>query len=128
MGKYILTTTFAVIAALFVQNDAAAQTFTGSVRGLNTVDKIGAGATPGDTVRLTVRATGSGVNKLKVEVQYYTFGSGRWVTLRRLFVTPGSMSTTTYTVPNDPDYTEFIRYRVSRKIGTQRIDYRITKR
>jgi hypothetical protein len=126
MFKYVLgANSLAFATLLFGQSDAVAQT--GSVHGWNTVDHLSRSSTPGETVNLRVSATGSGTNKLTVKVQYLDWELGNWVTLRKIYVSPGSTSTTTYTVPNDPDHSERIRYRISRKIGTKRINYTVVE-
>ena len=112
--------------ALFAGSQAQAQNFSGSVHGTNTVDYISRTNTvAGETVQFTVTASGGGTNKLKVEVQVLSFdtNSYHWVTIRQIYVSPGSSSTSSFTVGDDPDHNEYVRYRISRKIGTQRIDY-----
>jgi len=120
MYKHFLAAAFAL--ASLAASAAQAGDFSGYVHAFNTIDYVSRDSVPGETVELTVSASGVGNNKLKVEVQFYNWPTTSWVTMERMYVTPGTSSTLSYAVPNGP-YVEVIRYRLSRKIGTSRIDY-----
>lgn len=125
MFKHILAAS-AFAVALLLSAQSYAIEFEGQVHGTNTVDHLYRPTSGGgEPVTVTITAEGTGSNKLKVEVQLYLWETDSYLTLREMFVAPGSTVTSSYTIPDDPDHTEIVRYRVSRKIGTQRIDYTI---
>ena len=123
MSRYLIAVALAL--ALSVAPDASAQTVTqGSVGGTTTVNNHFSGAVQGATMNITIDARGFGNNKLKVKVQWKRSG-GSWHQIERFFVSPGSVSTGQYTVPDLEGV--IVRLRVSRKIGTRRINYTITE-
>ena len=99
----------------------------GSVRGTNTVDVLFRPSSQGERVNFTVTTTGASprqMNRLTVKVQQMT-RFGFWVTLFERRVRPGSTMTGSYTVRNlfSSGTGEMVRYRLSRKLFTKRIDW-----
>ncbi len=115
----------ALVLALSAGGAALAGTYNGTVSGFNTIDNVLFFKNQGTFVNYSVGASGSGSNKLTVKVQQQRSG-GSWKTLETIRVDVGTTVLSSYSVDNEfVGVGESLRYRVSRDLGTQAINYTI---
>ena len=136
MNTFVLLST--VVLTLSCGSPVQAQT--GTVSGLNTVDVIHVtGEHGGDVLDWQVNAAGSGTNRLYIKIQQKTkrYG-GSWKTMEvHQIRMPSGSASGSYRVrdfwsdylpwfSSYPIFTEeAVRFRLSRKSGTKRIDYNL---
>ena len=118
------TRNFASLALCLALTGTAVADTCGSVQGTNTIDRSYRPSVQNEFVTFTVTTTGSGSNTLTVKVQQQKSG-GRWVTLRTVKVKPGVSVRSQYVVRDffKSGSGEMVRYRISRKILTKKIEY-----
>jgi hypothetical protein len=110
------------MVAFLLSGGAAHAGGSGTLEGVNTVDYQTIQGFSTGVYGDEVAACGNGNNTLTVKVQQQKSGGG-WDTLDTIAVTPGNTNSGQFTVTDLRSGTENIRYRFSRKIGTQSIDY-----
>ena len=126
--KTTMLTLFSVVGiAVLAASSAVAQScpaYGGRVSGSNTVDYVNfSGNFSAGTYTLGFRAEGSGSNKLTVKVQQRKNGGG-WKTIASDNVDLGDVNGCGYeSIQYTLTSSEEIRYRFSRKVGTNAIDY-----
>lgn len=116
----------ALVLSMSAGGAALATTYCGDVSGFNTVDNLLFFANQFTVINYTVDASGSGSNKLTVKVQQQKSGGG-WKTLDTIKVDVGTSKAGSVMVEDlFGTVGESLRFRCSRDIGTQAIDYCIT--